>query len=211
MVVSPGCPSSTVLWPAPHTSCLPVGTLWTLHVCRQQFPWDGRGSPHTHTAGAVLPTNLLFVSKFLIPGDLREPLGSEGHKSLPHMIRVSAETWHYKSLLLQVTLPVVWCDLNILTSSGIWFTAVVFHTDYSSVAWKVIHNDRSCALLAGIQRANEGHGGGSLCFLHSTTPVKWVVIGKKDKSAGPLRDVQPNFSDTRWGAMITVLRKLATG
>lgn len=76
--------------------------------------------------------------------------------------------------------------------------SVVFHIDFSSVAWKVIHNDRSYPLLAGIQRANAGHGGGSVSphTEASTTLVKWVVIGKKDKAAGPLRDVQLDFRDT---------------
>lgn len=64
----------------------------------------------------------------------------------------------------------------------IWFTAVVFQADFSSETWKVIHNDRGCSFLAGIQRSNEGHAGGSLCFLIQEPPPLWLcecfLVGK---------------------------------
>lgn len=162
MVVSPGSPWSTVLWPAPHTRCLHMGTVWALCMFTGSSFLGMKYETLKQMVYSYLPTCHLSPS-FSSLGLFERH--SEAKTTNLFLTWSWCQLKHYSSLLLQVTLPLVQHDLNIATSSVIWFTAVVFHTDFSSVAWKVIHNDRSCTLLAGIQRANEGHGGGSLCYL----------------------------------------------
>lgn len=81
-----------------------------------------------------MPVNLPPDPQFPGPGAQLKLLWSKNHKSPLNMILMLFETLHYSSPLLHSFLALVWHDLSISNSSMIWFTVVVFQTDFASEA-----------------------------------------------------------------------------